>query len=65
MPAALRWRCHEALRCPVRQENDRPGADRAVVRGDDSDNGDLDLLVHALPGATLLDLGGLQDELES
>ena len=26
---------------------------------------DLDLLVDALPGATLLDLGGLQDDLES
>ena len=26
---------------------------------------DLDLLVDALPGATLLDLGGLQDELQS
>jgi len=37
----------------------------SVVRGDDTDNSDLDLLVDALPGATLLDLGGLQDELES
>jgi predicted nucleotidyltransferase len=26
---------------------------------------DLDLLVDALPGATLFDLGGLQDELET
>jgi predicted nucleotidyltransferase len=26
---------------------------------------DIDLLVDALPGATLFDLGGLQDELES
>jgi hypothetical protein len=29
------------------------------------DDSDLDLLVDALPGATLFDLGGLQDELES
>jgi predicted nucleotidyltransferase len=36
-----------------------------VARGDDRDDSDLDLLVDALPGATLFDLGGLQDELES
>jgi len=30
----------------------------------DNDSSDLDLLVDALPGATLFDLGGLQDELE-
>ena len=34
----------------------------SVVHGDDSDDSDLDLLVDALPGATLFDLGGLQDE---
>ena len=37
----------------------------SVLRGNDRDDSDLDLLVDALPGATLLDLGGLQDELES
>lgn len=31
----------------------------------DGDGSDIDLLVDALPGATLFDLGGLQDELES
>jgi len=36
-----------------------------VVHGTDRDGSDLDLLVDALPGATLFDLGGLQDELES
>jgi len=36
----------------------------SVVRGTDQDNSDLDLLVDALPGATLFDLGGLQIELE-
>ena len=30
----------------------------------DSEASDLDLLVDALPGATLFDLGGLQDELQ-
>ena len=37
----------------------------SVLHGTDHDGSDLDLLVDALPGATLLDLGGLQDELES
>ncbi len=37
----------------------------SVIRGTDQDGSDLDLLVDALPGATLFDLGGLQDELES
>jgi uncharacterized protein len=37
----------------------------SVVHGTDQDGSDLDLLVDALPGATLFDLGGLQDELES
>lgn len=37
----------------------------SVLSGTDQDGSDLDLLVDALPGATLFDLGGLQDELES
>jgi uncharacterized protein len=37
----------------------------SVLYGTDRDGSDLDLLVDALPGATLFDLGGLQDELES
>jgi hypothetical protein len=37
----------------------------SVARGDDGDTSDLDLLVDPLPDATLLDLGGLQDELQS
>ncbi len=36
----------------------------SVVRGEDRDGSDLDLLVDPLPGATLFDLGGLQAELE-
>jgi hypothetical protein len=35
-----------------------------VLHGTDQDGSDLDLLVDALPGATLFDLGGLQVELE-
>lgn len=36
----------------------------SALRGDDREDSDLDLLVDALPGATLFDLGGLQMELE-
>jgi predicted nucleotidyltransferase len=36
----------------------------SVLRGEDKDGSDLDLLVDPLPGTTLFDLGGLQDELE-
>jgi predicted nucleotidyltransferase len=36
----------------------------SVLNGTDHEGSDLDLLVDALPGATLFDLGGLQDELE-
>jgi predicted nucleotidyltransferase len=36
----------------------------SVVHGTDEEGSDLDLLVDALPGATLFDLGGLQAELE-
>ncbi len=36
----------------------------SVLRGDDRDGSDLDLLVDPLPGTTLFDLGGLQVELE-
>ena len=37
----------------------------SVLHGTDRENSDLDLLVDALPGATLFDLGGLQEELEA
>lgn len=36
----------------------------SVLHGLDHDGSDLDLLVDALPGTTLFDLGGLQVELE-
>jgi uncharacterized protein len=36
----------------------------SALRGDDSEGSDLDLLVDPLPGTTLFDLGGLQDELQ-
>lgn len=36
----------------------------SVLHGEDNSNSDLDLLVDPLPGATLLDLGAVQFELE-
>ena len=36
----------------------------SALHGDDGEHSDLDLLVDALPGTTLFDLAGLQDELE-
>ena len=36
----------------------------SVAHGADSEGSDLDLLIDTLPGTTLLDLGGLQDELQ-
>jgi predicted nucleotidyltransferase len=36
----------------------------SVARGEDKSDSDLDILVDALPGSTLLSLGGLQDALE-
>jgi predicted nucleotidyltransferase len=35
----------------------------SVAHGSDTDESDLDILVDALPGATLFDLGGLHEEL--
>ncbi len=36
----------------------------SALQGADEEGSDLDILVDALPGATLFDLGGLQAELE-
>jgi predicted nucleotidyltransferase len=36
----------------------------SVLHGTDRDGSDLDLLVDPLPGATLFDLGGLQEALQ-
>lgn len=57
-------------RCAIRDAAGRfhvenPRVFGSVLHGTDQDGSDLDLLVDALPGTTLFDLGGLQDELES
>lgn len=60
----------EMNRMAVREAVDRfrtanPRVFGSVLHGTDQEDSDLDLLVDALPGATLFDLGGLQAELES
>lgn len=37
----------------------------SVLHGTDTEESDLDLLVDPLPGATMFDLGGLQDFLQT
>lgn len=55
-----------AVRDTVRRfRTTNPRVFGSVLHGTDTDGSDIDLLVDALPGATLFDLGGLQDELES
>jgi predicted nucleotidyltransferase len=48
----------------IRNRVANPRVFGSVLRGTDEEGSDLDLLVDALPGATLFDLGGLQVELE-
>ncbi len=60
----------DSKRSAVREATSRyratnPRVFGSVLHGTDQDGSDIDLLVDALPGATLFDLGGLQDELES
>ena len=53
----------EAVRLAVaRHHMANPRVFGSIVRGADNDTSDLDLLVDALPGATLFDLGGLHSE---
>lgn len=59
----------ELHRTAVRQLIDRssvrnPRVFGSVLRGEDKEGSDLDLLVDPTPSTTLFDLGGLQVELE-
>jgi hypothetical protein len=55
----------EAVRAAVsRCRAANPRVFGSVLRGEDCEDSDIDILVDALPGATLFDLGGLQVELE-
>lgn len=55
----------EVLEAVSRFPTVNPRVFGSVLHGTDRDGSDLDLLVDALPGATLLDLGDLEDELKS
>lgn len=55
----------EAVRAAVgRRKAANPRVFGSVLRGEDHEDSDVDILVDALPGATLWDLGGLQAELQ-
>lgn len=55
----------EAVRAAVsRFRATNPRVFGSVLYGEDHEGSDIDILVDALPGATLFDLGGLQAELE-
>lgn len=47
----------------VRYRSANPRVFGSVLHRMDGENSDLDLLVDTLPGTTLFDLGGLQEEL--
>jgi uncharacterized protein len=48
----------------TRFRTENPRVFGSVLHGTDQEGSDLDILVDALPGATLFDVGGLQDELQ-
>jgi len=57
---------HRSLirRIALSHRTQNPRVFGSVARGEDQEGSDLDLLVEPLPGATLLDLGAIQVELE-
>jgi len=64
-PSAALASKRDAIReATVRYRAANPRVFGSVVHGTDQDGSDLDVLVDALPGTTLFDLGGLQAELE-
>jgi uncharacterized protein len=62
--AALGYKRAAVREATTRFRTANPRVFGSVVHGTDQDGSDLDVLVDALPGATLFDLGGLQAELE-
>ena len=61
---ALSQHREAVCRAAARYHVANPRVFGSALRGDEGDGSDLDLLVDTLPGTTLLDLGGLQDELQ-
>lgn len=64
-PSSALFRHRAAVRAAVQRFRVvNPRVFGSVLTGHDRVGSDLDLLVDPLPGTTLFDLGGLQDELE-
>jgi predicted nucleotidyltransferase len=64
-PSAALDRQRDAVRAAAhRFRTANPRVFGSVLHDTDSDGSDLDPLADALPGATLFDLGGLQDALQ-
>lgn len=61
---ALDFKRNAVREAATRFRTTNPCVFGSALHGTDQDGSDLDLLVDALPGATLFDLGGLQVELE-
>ena len=62
---ALDLKRYAVRAAPERFRATNPRVFGSTLHGDDHEDSDLDILVDALPGATLFDLGGLQVELEA
>lgn len=62
--AALRTHAERIRALAHSRRAGNPRVFGSVLRGDDGDTSDIDILVDALPGATLFDLGGLQMDLQ-
>jgi uncharacterized protein len=64
-PSEVLEKNREAIREATKRFNAaNPRVFGSVARGEDGPDSDIDILVDALPGTTLFDLGGLQFELE-
>lgn len=61
---ALQTHRAEIRRLVEQSRTRNPRVFGSVLHGEDTNDSDLDILVDPLPGATLLDLGAIQFELE-
>lgn len=65
-PSEVLEKNREAIREATKRFNAaNPRVFGSVARGEDRPDSDLDILVYALPGTTLFDLGGLLEELKA
>ncbi len=64
-PSEVLEKNRDAIRAATaRHKATNPRVFGSVARGEDGPESDLDILIDALPGMTLFDLGGLQFEME-